>query len=111
MEASENILRQRSCDHRGERGQLLVCQYPDAPTKLEFTRRVGGALATGVPAFAIKKLSPRDARWIIRLKCAFASAALSWFAKGFALFARRLALGSCNRNCTTMASRSTTPGP
>ena len=45
-------------------------------------------MATGVPAFAIKKLSPRDARWIIRLKCAFASAALSWFAKGSALFAR-----------------------
>ena len=89
MEASENILRQRSSDRRGERSQLLVCQYPDAPTNLEFARRVGGTtLATGVPAFAIKKLSPRDARWIIRLKCAFASAALSWFAKGFALFAR-----------------------
>jgi hypothetical protein len=39
---------------------------------------------TGVPAFAVKKLSPRDAGWIIRLKCAFASAAPSWFAKDFA---------------------------
>ena len=81
MEASENILRQRSCDRRGVRGQLLNIPMPEPTLK-------GTTLATGVPAFAIKKLSPRDARWIIRLKCAFASAALSWFAKGFALFAR-----------------------
>jgi hypothetical protein len=68
---------------------LLVRQHPGAPANLEFARRVGGTtLATGVPAFAIKKLSPRDARWIIRLKCALASAAFSWFAKGFVLFAR-----------------------
>jgi hypothetical protein len=69
-------------------------------------------LATGVPAFAIKKLSPSDARWIIRLKCAFASAALSWFANGFALFARVDLLLSCDLDfimfivCPTILDRS-----
>jgi hypothetical protein len=84
MEASENILRQRSCDRCGER--LLNIPMPQPTLK-------GTTLATGVPAFAIKKLSPRDARWIIRLKCAFASAALSYFCQGLRLIrARGLAL-------------------